>query len=105
MSLALAQLLTEASALWIVVRVGTSQLEFTGALGLRSVVEWTTYVPVPLSGIGFHHAGITESLSLFSQAQQTLAGEAVLHHAVLILSSIVVGCVAWFLMKWPEEMS
>ena len=101
--LILLQLLVEGTAfLFVSFGVGLS-LDMLTALGVRSVVEWTTYLPIPLSGLGVHHAGITESVGLFGAEALSLGVQAVVHHGMWLLSSIGVGCWAWVMFTSARE--
>lgn len=97
--LALLQLVVEALAFICVAWALSLPVNFPVAIGLRSVVEWTTYLPVPLSGIGLHHAGITEFSDMLSANEVGLASHAILHHGVFLLSALAVGFFGWFIVR------
>ena len=98
-----AQLMVEAAA-FLAVAIGVqSPLDYQTALGLRSVVEWTTYLPVPLSGLGVHHAGITETVALFGAQSARLGAQAVVHHGLWFVSSVVVGLMAWAVIEAARD--
>ena len=97
------QILVEATA-FLLVSIGVgAALDIRTAVGLRSVVEWTTYIPVPLSGLGVHHVGITESVNLFGDIDVGLGVQAVVHHGLWLLSSVCVGAVAWGVLQAARE--
>jgi hypothetical protein len=96
--LALLQLGVEACAFICVAWSLSLPVNFSLAIGLRSVVEWTTYFPVPLSGLGLHHAGITEFAEFVDGESLGLASHAVLHHGLFLLSALAVGLTAWFVL-------
>jgi hypothetical protein len=102
-ALAAIQLMIESLAFVCLARAVGLSLELWMGMGIRSVVEWTTYLPVPLSGLGLHHIGITESAPLFNSSGESLASHAVLHHGVLLLSAMTVGALAWFVFRVGED--
>ena len=96
LSLALLQSLCDVLALFCLAKSLDLKIAFSLWMLARTGVEFSTYLPIPLSGIGVHHFAITsiEQLATIPEIAQV----AVLHHSLSVLFGLfccLVGGLIW----------
>lgn len=97
-AVACAQISLEAVALALVFVAVGEPLGGPQAMAARGLVELSTYLPVPLAGLGVHHVGLEAGLALGDHVG--LGWGTVAHHAV----SLALGGVA-MAVGWPWRTS